>query len=113
MNMVQTVFQTFGFYYSATYDVTHTLQRLENTTPEFKLMHLNERVRVVSSWSQHAHACRQTDRWTDRQKDRQVDRQTDRRMDRWTDRQTDGQRQTEKQTNKLLYLNSYSTNNNR
>ncbi|XP_062501222.1 phosphatidylinositol-3-phosphatase SAC1-like [Corticium candelabrum] len=53
VNMVQTVFQTFGFYYSATYDVTHTLQRLENTTPEFKLMHLNERADQRFVWNRH------------------------------------------------------------
>ncbi|MEE6514675.1 hypothetical protein FKM82_023006 [Ascaphus truei] len=34
-----------GFYFSTSYDLTHTLQRLSNTSPEFQDMSLLERVR--------------------------------------------------------------------
>jgi hypothetical protein len=53
VRMVQTVFQTVGFYYSSTYDLTHTLQRLENSTPGFKLMPLYERADQRFIWNKH------------------------------------------------------------
>lgn len=36
-----------GFYFSTTYDLTHTLQRLSNTSPEFQEMSLLERVSLI------------------------------------------------------------------
>lgn len=45
--MLNNVLNTDGFYFSATYDLTHTLQRLANTSPEFQEMTLLERVRLT------------------------------------------------------------------
>ena len=36
-----------GFYFSTTYDLTHTLQRLSNTSPQFQEMSLLERVSLI------------------------------------------------------------------
>lgn len=44
--MIIHVLSVDGFYFSATYDLTHTLQRLSNTSPEFQEMSLLERVRI-------------------------------------------------------------------
>ena len=46
--MVQSVLQTDGFYFSYTYDLTHTLQRLSRTSPDFLQMPLYERVSDVT-----------------------------------------------------------------
>lgn len=35
LNMIEAVLQTPYLYFSYTYDVTHTLQRLQHTPPEF------------------------------------------------------------------------------
>lgn len=42
--MLNHVLSMDGFYFSTTYDLTHTLQRLSNTSPEFQEMSLLERV---------------------------------------------------------------------
>jgi hypothetical protein len=43
--MVSSVLATDGFYFCTDYDLTHTLQRLANTSPDFQEMSLLERVR--------------------------------------------------------------------
>lgn len=42
--MVNNVLTTDGFYFCTDYDLTHTLQRLANTSPDFQEMSLLERV---------------------------------------------------------------------
>uniref|UniRef100_A0A8C5QJ02 Phosphatidylinositol-3-phosphatase SAC1 n=1 Tax=Leptobrachium leishanense TaxID=445787 RepID=A0A8C5QJ02_9ANUR len=42
--MINHVLSVDGFYFSTSYDLTHTLQRLANTSPEFQEMSLLERV---------------------------------------------------------------------
>lgn len=42
--MITAVLQTDGFYFSCTYDLTHTVQRLSRTSPDFLQMPLYERV---------------------------------------------------------------------
>lgn len=42
--MINNVLNTDGFYFATDYDLTHTLQRLANTSPEFQEMSLLERV---------------------------------------------------------------------
>lgn len=44
--MVEHILAAEHFYFSYTYDVTHTLQRLQNTTPEFYSSPLIDRVRA-------------------------------------------------------------------
>lgn len=46
--MINHVLHTDGFYFATDYDLTHTLQRLANTSPEFQEMSLLERVRYTS-----------------------------------------------------------------
>ncbi|NWI62786.1 SAC1 phosphatase, partial [Todus mexicanus] len=43
LSMLNHVLSVDGFYFSTTYDLTHTLQRLANTSPEFQEMSLLER----------------------------------------------------------------------
>ncbi|EDV25949.1 uncharacterized protein TRIADDRAFT_24656, partial [Trichoplax adhaerens] len=43
-----------GLYFSYTYDITHTLQRLQKTSPEFKSMALYERADHRFVWNLHA-----------------------------------------------------------
>lgn len=45
--MINSVLHTDGFYFATDYDLTHTLQRLANTSPEFQEMSLLERVRTA------------------------------------------------------------------
>lgn len=45
--MINHVLSVDGFYFSTTYDLTHTLQRLSNTSPEFQEMSLLERVSLI------------------------------------------------------------------
>lgn len=47
--MISHILNVDGFYFSTTYDLTHTLQRLANTSPEFQEMSLLERVRIFLS----------------------------------------------------------------
>ncbi|KAJ7413949.1 Phosphatidylinositide phosphatase SAC1 [Willisornis vidua] len=44
LSMLNHVLSVDGFYFSTTYDLTHTLQRLANTSPEFQEMSLLERI---------------------------------------------------------------------
>lgn len=44
LSMINNVLNTDGFYFTTDYDLTHTLQRLSNTSPEFQEMSLLERV---------------------------------------------------------------------
>lgn len=44
LSMINNVLQTDGFYFATDYDLTHSLQRLANTSPEFQEMSLLERV---------------------------------------------------------------------
>ncbi|KAG8009736.1 Phosphatidylinositide phosphatase SAC1-A, partial [Nibea albiflora] len=44
LSMINNVLHTDGFYFATDYDLTHTLQRLANTSPEFQEMSLLERV---------------------------------------------------------------------
>jgi len=42
--MVDAVLSNDGHYFSTSFDLTHTLQRLANTSPDFKNLPLHERV---------------------------------------------------------------------
>lgn len=48
--MINHVLSVDGFYFSTTYDLTHTLQRLSNTSPEFQEMSLLERVSLIDRY---------------------------------------------------------------
>ncbi|KAK3698605.1 hypothetical protein QZH41_014585 [Actinostola sp. cb2023] len=52
LSMVTSVLQTDGFYFSCSYDLTHTVQRLSRTSPEFLQMPLFERVGQENMWIQ-------------------------------------------------------------
>ncbi|TPP64199.1 putative suppressor of actin (Sac) [Fasciola gigantica] len=49
--MLETVLHIDGFYYSTTYDLTHTQQRLADTTPEFKTKSSFERCDPRFTWN--------------------------------------------------------------
>ncbi|XP_012516900.1 PREDICTED: phosphatidylinositide phosphatase SAC1 [Propithecus coquereli] len=51
--MLNHVLSVDGFYFSTTYDLTHTLQRLSNTSPEFQEMSLLERADQRFVWNGH------------------------------------------------------------
>ncbi|XP_036287956.1 phosphatidylinositol-3-phosphatase SAC1 isoform X2 [Pipistrellus kuhlii] len=51
--MINHVLSVDGFYFSTTYDLTHTLQRLSNTSPEFQEMSLLERADQRFVWNGH------------------------------------------------------------
>uniref|UniRef100_A0A4W3ICJ8 Phosphatidylinositol-3-phosphatase SAC1 n=1 Tax=Callorhinchus milii TaxID=7868 RepID=A0A4W3ICJ8_CALMI len=51
--MLNGVLNTDGFYFSTSYDLTHTLQRLANTSPEFQEMSLLERADQRFVWNGH------------------------------------------------------------
>lgn len=53
LTMIQTVLQMPYFYFSYTYDLTHTMQRLHNTSPEFRQMSLFERADPRFVWNSH------------------------------------------------------------
>ncbi|KRX63558.1 Nodal modulator 1, partial [Trichinella sp. T9] len=53
VDMLQSVLNTESFYYSTTFDLTHTLQRLHNTSPEFLTMALYERADQRFVWNYH------------------------------------------------------------
>ncbi|XP_068722474.1 phosphatidylinositol-3-phosphatase SAC1-like isoform X2 [Montipora capricornis] len=53
LSMVQSVLQTDSFYFSCTYDLTHTLQRLSRTSPDFLQMPLFERADPRFVWNGH------------------------------------------------------------
>ena len=47
--MMNNVLTTDGFYFCTDYDLTHTLQRLANTSPDFQENSLLERVGAMTS----------------------------------------------------------------
>ncbi|XP_053570444.1 phosphatidylinositol-3-phosphatase SAC1 [Bombina bombina] len=51
--MISHILSVDGFYFSTTYDLTHTLQRLSNTSPEFQEMSLLERADQRFVWNGH------------------------------------------------------------
>lgn len=51
--MINNVLTTDGFYFCTDYDLTHTLQRLANTSPDFQEMSLLERVRYAVNCLAH------------------------------------------------------------
>ncbi|KAF4801351.1 Phosphatidylinositide phosphatase SAC1 [Turdus rufiventris] len=53
LSMLNHVLSVDGFYFSTTYDLTHTLQRLANTSPEFQEMSLLERADPRFVWNGH------------------------------------------------------------
>ena len=44
--MVESVLAAEHYYFSSSYDLSHTMQRLYNTSPDFISMPLHERVRI-------------------------------------------------------------------
>ncbi|XP_070823104.1 phosphatidylinositol-3-phosphatase SAC1-B [Chaetodon trifascialis] len=53
LSMINNVLHTDGFYFATDYDLTHTLQRLANTSPEFQEMSLLERADQRFVWNGH------------------------------------------------------------
>uniref|UniRef100_A0A3Q3G8L4 SAC1 like phosphatidylinositide phosphatase b n=3 Tax=Kryptolebias marmoratus TaxID=37003 RepID=A0A3Q3G8L4_KRYMA len=53
VSMINGVLHTDAFYFAADYDLTHTLQRLANTSPEFQDMSLLERADPRFVWNGH------------------------------------------------------------
>ncbi|KAH3768791.1 hypothetical protein DPMN_170007 [Dreissena polymorpha] len=53
LSMVENVLRTENYYFSSTYDITHSLQRLHNTSPEFISMPLHERADARFMWNGH------------------------------------------------------------
>ncbi|XP_016303374.1 phosphatidylinositide phosphatase SAC1-A-like [Sinocyclocheilus anshuiensis] len=53
LSMINSVLNADGFYFSTDYDLTHTLQRLANTSPDFQEMTLLERVDQRFVWNGH------------------------------------------------------------
>ncbi|XP_056289740.1 phosphatidylinositol-3-phosphatase SAC1-B isoform X2 [Pseudoliparis swirei] len=53
LSMIHGVLHTDGFYFATDYDLTHTLQRLANTSPEFHEMSLLERADQRFVWNGH------------------------------------------------------------
>ncbi|XP_031560293.1 phosphatidylinositide phosphatase SAC1-like [Actinia tenebrosa] len=53
LSMITAVLQTDGFYFSCTYDLTHTVQRLSRISPDFLQMPLYERVDPRFVWNNH------------------------------------------------------------
>ncbi|MGH0124615.1 UNVERIFIED_CONTAM: hypothetical protein FKN15_019456 [Acipenser sinensis] len=51
--MLNNVLNTDGFYFATNYDLTHSLQRLSNTSPEFQEMSLLERADQRFVWNGH------------------------------------------------------------
>nr|DBA24735.1 TPA: hypothetical protein GDO54_012354 [Pyxicephalus adspersus] len=53
LSMISHALSVDGFYFSTSYDLTHTLQRLSNTSPEFQEMSLLERADQRFVWNGH------------------------------------------------------------
>ncbi|XP_077982127.1 phosphatidylinositol-3-phosphatase SAC1-like [Glandiceps talaboti] len=51
--MVETILNMEGYHFSTTYDLTHTVARLNNTSPEFLSMSLHERADQRFVWNGH------------------------------------------------------------
>uniref|UniRef100_A0A8C6L3G4 SAC1 like phosphatidylinositide phosphatase b n=1 Tax=Nothobranchius furzeri TaxID=105023 RepID=A0A8C6L3G4_NOTFU len=52
-SMINNVLHTDAFYFATSYDLTHTLQRLANTSPEFQDLNLLERADPRFVWNGH------------------------------------------------------------
>uniref|UniRef100_I3JMP5 SAC1 like phosphatidylinositide phosphatase b n=1 Tax=Oreochromis niloticus TaxID=8128 RepID=I3JMP5_ORENI len=53
LSMINSMLHSDGFYFATDYDLTHTLQRLANTSPEFQEMSLLERADQRFVWNGH------------------------------------------------------------
>ncbi|XP_076745795.1 phosphatidylinositol-3-phosphatase SAC1-B isoform X3 [Maylandia zebra] len=53
LSMINSMLHADGFYFATDYDLTHTLQRLANTSPEFQEMSLLERADQRFVWNRH------------------------------------------------------------
>ncbi|KAL4234585.1 Phosphatidylinositide phosphatase SAC1 [Mactra antiquata] len=53
LTMVESVLRTGYFYFSSSYDITHSLQRLHNTSPDFISIPLHERADMRFVWNGH------------------------------------------------------------
>ncbi|XP_042069564.1 phosphatidylinositol-3-phosphatase SAC1-B isoform X1 [Haplochromis burtoni] len=53
LSMINSMLHADGFYFATDYDLTHTLQRLANTSPEFQEMSLLERADQRFVWNGH------------------------------------------------------------
>ncbi|GFR66006.1 phosphatidylinositide phosphatase SAC1 [Elysia marginata] len=53
LSLLDVMLTTESFYYSTTYDLTHTLQRLYNTSPDFQSLALHERADQRFVWNTH------------------------------------------------------------
>lgn len=51
VSMVETVLSAESFYFSTSYDLTHTVQRLANTSPDFRQIPLHERADMRFMWN--------------------------------------------------------------
>ncbi|CAH8572858.1 unnamed protein product [Heterobilharzia americana] len=51
LSNVSSILSTEGFYYSTSYDLSHTLQRLSDTSPEFRTRSIYERADVRFTWN--------------------------------------------------------------
>ncbi|KAK7114539.1 hypothetical protein V1264_000589 [Littorina saxatilis] len=53
LSLVEMMLKTESFYFSPTFDLTHTLQRLHNTSPDFNSLALHERADQRFVWNGH------------------------------------------------------------
>ncbi|PVD21279.1 hypothetical protein C0Q70_19450 [Pomacea canaliculata] len=53
LSLVENMLRTEFFYFSPTYDISHSLQRLHNTSPEFQSLALHERADQRFVWNGH------------------------------------------------------------
>ncbi|XP_033754247.1 phosphatidylinositide phosphatase SAC1-like [Pecten maximus] len=53
LSMIELALKTESYYFSTTYDITHSLQRLQNTSPDFLSMSLHERADARFLWNGH------------------------------------------------------------
>ncbi|OWF37982.1 phosphatidylinositide phosphatase SAC1-like [Mizuhopecten yessoensis] len=53
LSMIELALKTESYYFSTTYDITHSLQRLQNTSPDFLSMPLHERADARFLWNGH------------------------------------------------------------
>lgn len=51
--MINVVLRTQSFYFSYTYDITHTLQRLQTSSPDFHSIPFLERADTRFVWNRH------------------------------------------------------------
>ncbi|KAK2166809.1 hypothetical protein LSH36_35g08022 [Paralvinella palmiformis] len=53
LSMIEHMLSVDGYYYCPTYDITHTMQRLDNTSPDFIHMPYHDRADVRFVWNNH------------------------------------------------------------